>query len=237
MRCTLPTSIGFFFLQLVILGSSVVPAASKTKSTPQELRNAYVNSLQQASTAQAESRTLGSLWSPGAPMGNLSADIRARNLNDTITIVVAELTSAQSSGNVTSQRTFATQSGITGLLAQIPTQNVDPLLGANSSTQLKGQGQTAAGLQLTTRLTGRVVALLPNGNLVVEAERQVYMNNQRETMIVRGVVQPSDITANNSVLSTALANLQIEMKGKGIISDSTRPPNPITRAILWLFGF
>jgi flagellar L-ring protein precursor FlgH len=102
---------------------------------------------------------------------------------------------------------------------------------------LKGQGQTAAGSQLTTRLTGHVIAVLGNGNLVVEAERQVYMNNQRETMIVRGVVQPADISGNNSVLSTALANLEIEMKGKGIISDSTRPPNAITRAILWLFGF
>jgi len=111
------------------------------------------------------------------------------------------------------------------------------LLAANSSTQLKGQGQTAAGSQLTTRLTGRVIAVLANGNLVVEAERQVYMNNQHETMIVRGVVLPADISNNNSVLSTAMSNLQIEMRGKGIISDSTKPPNPITRAILWLFGF
>ena len=213
------------------------PASPKTKQTPEELRKAYLANLQQQPAAPAEMHTLGSLWTPGATLGNLSADIRAHGLNDILTIVVAELTSAQSSGNVTSQRTFATQSAITGLFGQIPTQNINPLLAANSSTQLKGQGQTAAGSQLTTRLTGRVIAVLANGNLVVEAERQVYMNNQHETMIVRGVVQPADISNNNSVLSTAMANLEIEMKGKGIISDSTRPPNRITRAILWLFGF
>ncbi len=112
-----------------------------------------------------------------------------------------------------------------------------PYSGANSSTQLKGQGQTSANTQLTTRLTGHVIAVLPNGNLVVEAQRQIYMNNQNETVIIRGVVQPNDISSSNSILSTAMADLQIEMKGKGIISDSTRPPNPITRAILWLFGF
>jgi flagellar L-ring protein precursor FlgH len=221
---------------LAIVCFCSIPGAPKNKQTPEELRQAYIACVQQQPAPPAV-HTLGSLWSPGAALGDISSDIRARGPNDTITIVVAELTSAQSSGNVTSQRAFATQSAITGLFGQIPTQNVNPLLAANSSTQLKGQGQAAAGSQLTTRLTGRVIAVLANGNMVVEAQRQVYMNNQHETMIVRGVVQPTDISNNNSVLSTAMANLEIEMKGKGIISDSTRPPNPVTRAILWLFGF
>jgi flagellar L-ring protein precursor FlgH len=54
---------------------------------------------------------------------------------------------------------------------------------------------------------------------------------------IRGVVRPNDIGPNNTVSSAALGNLEIEMKGKGIISDSTRPLNPLTKAILWLFGF
>jgi flagellar L-ring protein precursor FlgH len=63
------------------------------------------------------------------------------------------------------------------------------------------------------------------------------MNNQHEDVIVRGVVRPGDISSANMVASSSLANLEIEMKGKGIISDGVRPLNPITRAILWLFGF
>jgi flagellar L-ring protein precursor FlgH len=63
------------------------------------------------------------------------------------------------------------------------------------------------------------------------------MNNQHEDVTVRGVVRPNDIGPNNTVSSASLGNLEIEMKGKGIISDSTRSPNPITRALLWLFGF
>jgi flagellar L-ring protein FlgH len=222
-------------LTAVLLCDLASPA--KTKQTPAGLREAYLARVQQRPAAQTDLRTLGSLWTPGAPLGQLAADFKAHGLNDTLTIVVAEVTSAQSSGNLNSQRTFATESAITGLLAQISTKGVDPLLGANSSTQLKGQGQTTANSQLTTRLTGHVIAVLANGNLVVEAQRQIYMNNQHETVIIRGVVQPNDISPNNSVLSNAMADLEIEMKGKGIISDSTRPPNPITRAILWLFGF
>lgn len=237
MATTRATRIRIYAPLLAVLVGCAVTVEAKNKPTPEELRQAYISNLEQQPGAQPVTRTLGSLWSPSAPLGNLSADIRARGLNDTITIVVALQTSAQSNGNLTSQRSFTTQSGITGLVAQLSTKNLNPLLAANSSTQLQGKGQTEADSQLTTTLTGRVIAVLPNGNLVVEAQRQVYMNNQHETIIVRGVVQPADITANNAVLSTAMGSLQIEMKGKGIISDSTRPPNPITRAILWLFGF
>lgn len=221
-----------------LIAASFSPAAeAKNKSTTQDLRRAYLASVEQPTATNATPRTLGSLWSPSAPLSQLASDFKARGLGDSITIVVAELTSAQSNGNLNSQRTFTTQSAITGLAGQVSTPNLNPLLAANSSTQVKGQGQATAGSQLTTTLTGQVIAVLPNGNLVVEAQRRVYMNNQHETMVIRGVVQPADITASNSILSTSLADLQIEMKGKGIISDSTRPPNPIMRAILWAIGF
>ena len=59
----------------------------------------------------------------------------------------------------------------------------------------------------------------------------------RRSVTVRGVVRPGDIGANNTVASASLSNLEIEMKGKGIIADSTRPLNPITKALLWLIGF
>jgi flagellar L-ring protein FlgH len=227
-----------FLLFAGIIAAALPPAAAaKNKPTARDLRQAYLASVEQPMASNSAPRTLGSLWSPGAPLGQLASDFKARGLGDSITIVVAELTSAQSNGNLNSQRTFTTQSAITGLAGQISTPNLNPLLAANSSTQVKGQGQATAGSQLTTTLTGQVIAVLPNGNLVVEAQRRAYMNNQHETMVIRGVVQPVDISAGNSILSTSLADLQIEMKGKGIISDSTRPPNPIMRAILWAIGF
>ena len=74
-------------------------------------------------------------------------------------------------------------------------------------------------------MTAQVIAVLPSGNLVVEAQRKIFMNNQHEDIVIRGVVRPNDIGPNNTVPSAALSNLEIEMKGKGIIADSTRPPN------------
>jgi len=56
-------------------------------------------------------------------------------------------------------------------------------------------------------------------------------------MIVRGVLRPGDVGPDNTALSTSLSNLEIELKGKGVVSDANRPLNPLMRALLWVIGF
>ena len=219
------------------------PAASaektkKSKNSPEQVRADYIASLQEHGAVIPSDKSVGSLWSPsGNALGDISIDSKAHKLFDTIVILVAVQTTAAQSGNSSYQRTFQTSSGITGVAGQVNTKGLNPLFDANSSTQLTGKGATDSNTTFQTSLTGQVIAVLPSGNLVVEAQRKIFMNNQHEDVTVRGVVRPVDISSANTVPSAALSSLQIEMKGKGIISDSTRNLNPITRAILWLFGF
>jgi len=211
------------------------PLKGKQK-TPEQLRLEYIQHLQQRYVAGNDGSTVGSLWTAQGPLSDFSVDYKATHLNDTITIQVAVQTTATQSGTVDSERSFTTTSAITGVLGKAPAAT-NPLLSANSSSALKGQGSTASNTLFQTSLTGQVIAVLPNGNLVVEAERQIFMNNQHENVVVRGMIRPGDIGPNNTVPSSALSNLEIEMKGKGIISDGVRPPNFITKAILWLLNF
>jgi len=81
------------------------------------------------------------------------------------------------------------------------------------------------------------VAVLPNGYLVVEAEHQVAFNQQSQTLILRGLVRPVDINSDNSVPSTALSDLEIELKGKGVVSDATRQPNLFMRWLWKIIGW
>lgn len=192
-------------------------------------RNTYV-------TPAAE-RNSGSLWSADGALAEISMDYKARHVNDLIKIQVVESTVAQNSGSVTGQRQFDTRSGITGLAGKINTGGLNPLLSLNSATNLQGKGQASTQSSLRSTVGGRVAAVLPNGNLIVEAERQVTMNNEKQTVILRGLVRPGDVASDNSVLSTSIANLELELKGKGVISDFNRPPNPLVRAILWIVGF
>jgi flagellar L-ring protein precursor FlgH len=209
----------------------------KPKPTPAQERAEYLAKLQEKEAAPSAVKTVGSLWVPGGTLSDLSTDFKAQKLHDSITIVVSVATTASQDANSSYQRAFSTSSGITGLPGGINTSGVGTLFNANSSTQLKGQGATGSNTAFSTLLTGQVIAVLPSGNLVVEAQRKIFMNNQHEDIVVRGVVRPGDIGSGNLIASSSLSNLEVEMKGKGILSDSTRPLNPITKAVLWLFGF
>jgi flagellar L-ring protein precursor FlgH len=207
------------------------------KKTTAELRAEYLANVSQSVVDNSLRRTSGSLWSPDGLMVEPAADYKAHSLNDIVTVVVSVQTTAAQSGTVDSERSFNTNSAITGMAGDLATKGTNPLLAASSSSILKGTGATNSSTAFSTSLTGQIIAVLPNGNLVVEAHRQIDMNNQHEEVIVRGIARPGDITPSNSVASSSLSALEIELKGKGIISDSVRPPNPLTRAILWLFGF
>lgn len=215
--------------------SGMAEAKSKAES-PAQLRSEYLTHVQETDLP-TQQRTVGSLWSPDNTLGDFSTDYKARKLNDTLVILVSVQTTAAQNADVNSSRAFQTSSAITGLAGAVNTNGLNPLFNANSSTALKGSGATDSSTTFQTSLTAQVIAVLPSGNLVVEAQRKIFMNNQHEDVTVRGVVRPGDIGPGNTVSSAALGNLEISMKGKGIISDSTRSPNFITRALLWLTGF
>lgn len=218
--------------------SSAVPAKakkSKKNETSAQLRANYIASLEEVDVPPP-THTMGSLWAPGGDLNNLSSDYTARKVNDTLVIVASVQTTASQSGDVNTSRAASASTGITGLAGEINTAGLNPLFAANTSSALKGSGQTDSSTTFQASLTAQVIAVLPSGNLVVEAQRKIFMNNQHEDIVIRGVVRPDDIGPNNTVPSAALSNLEIEMKGKGIISDATRRMNPLARAILWLVG-
>lgn len=228
-------------LLLVMAGSLAGGAAAKTKNKKEPDLSSL--SLQQyLQRVQGESATttaaLGSLWPlEGSQFTDLASDYKARRLNDLVTIAIVEQTLAQASGDSTAQRTFNTTSGITGIAGRVNTGGVNPLFAANSANSLKGTGASDTKSLLQTTLSARVVAVLPSGNLVVEAERQVSFNQQTQTIVLRGVVRPGDINSSNIVPSTSLSDLELEVKGKGIVSDAVRQPNLFMRLLMKLVNF
>ena len=195
-------------LSLFVAGSiSHASVKLPKKKTSQELRADYLTRLHEQYMPPPDARTTGSIWSAANALGDLSSDYRARNINDTIVIQVSVQTTAAQSGSVDSQRTFSASSGITGLAGELSTKGVSSLFNANSASALKGSGATASNTTFSTNLTGQVIAVLTNRNMVVEAERQIAMNNQHEDLIIRGVVRPGDISNNNMIPSAALGNL------------------------------
>ncbi len=236
VKCLRIAGIGISIIMALACAPEARSKAAKGAKNSEQLRTEYIAKLQQQFVPVRNDHTMGSVWSDQAVLGDIASDYKANHVNDTITIQVAVQTTAAQSGSVDSARNFSTNSAITGLLGKTPS-TTNPLFAAQSAHALKGQGSTSSNTAFSTSLTGRVVAVLPNGNLVVEAERHIFMNNQHEDVIIRGMIRPGDIGPANTVPSTALSSLEIEMKGRGIISDGVRPPNVLTRLLMKFFNF
>lgn len=226
---------GFLLLAGMIVWPGLVAVAEEKPPARQRLAN-YVGRVRDSAIPAAGS--VGSLWSPQGAWTDLAVDYKARNVNDLIVIHIVEQTRAQSSGSVQAQREFGAGSGISGLFGPVGARSgLQALFSPSSQRSLDGSAETASSSHLSTTLAGHVVEVLPNGSLVVEAAREVEMNNERQSILLRGIVRPGDVTPDNSVLSTAISHLEVELEGEGVISDGVRPPNRIVRAILRVLGF
>jgi flagellar L-ring protein precursor FlgH len=170
-------------------------------------------------------------------MASLSADYKAMVVGDLITITVVQDVTSSNAGSVGTARTFNASSGVDSLPGKLKVGGAASLLGLHSAETLSGKSQASSATSVTTTLAGRVVAVLSSGNLVVEAERVIHMSNEKQTIVLRGVVRRGDIGPNNTVASNAISDLELEIKGKGVISDGVRPPHPLLRAILRILNF
>jgi flagellar L-ring protein precursor FlgH len=112
-----------------------------------------------------------------------------------------------------------------------PANALQNLVTQSSTAGLSAQGQSATNSSLSTTLGGQVVEVLPNGMLVIEASREVEFSQQTQTIILRGLVRPEDISQQNQILSTAISDLELQVKGKGIVNDYTHRPNWVVRML------
>jgi flagellar L-ring protein precursor FlgH len=223
-------------LIVALLAPLVAAKQTKPKTIQRETQAAYIQRMQQQSPDLSHA-TPGSLWTDNGRFANLSADYKAMHVGDLIIIVVAQGTKATSTASVATARSLSASSGITALAGHLKTSGVQSIFSPNSTATLSGKSQGSSTSALNDTVAGRVVAVLPSGVLVVEAERQLTMNNERQTILVRGLVRPGDVAPNGSVQSNQVANLELELKGKGVLSDGVRPPNALIRGLLWLVGF
>ncbi len=219
---------------LLILHTLGVSVWSRTP--PDNNLAKYLARVQMAE-APAPEHTPGSIWVDSGRMASLTTDYKARTAGDLITVLVVQDVTASNSGAVSTDRSFKASSGVDSLPGRLKTTGVANLLGLHSAETLAGKGQASTTSTLRTSLAGRVAAVLPSGNLVIEAERSIMMNNERQNIVLRGVVRAGDVGPDNTVASNTISNLELEIKGKGVISDGTRPPHPILRAILRILNF
>jgi flagellar L-ring protein precursor FlgH len=180
----------------------------------------------------------GSLFAPGGRLGDLARDARASQVDDIVTIVVSDRASALAKGTTNTARQSSAKYSV-GALLGLPSAAgaLTNLAGLSGDAQLQGQGTTSRETVLSTTVSARVTHVLPNGYLVLEGQKENVVNSERQTVIVRGVVRPTDLGPANSIASNRLAQLEIRINGKGVVGDAVRRPFFLYRLLLGLLPF
>ena len=164
--------------------------------------------------ASGEKPTQGSIWVDSGRLARMTTDVRAMRPHDLVSVVVSESLAAETDGSVKNSRASNANSGISGLMGTLKAGNaLQNLITQNSAAALNAQGTSATNSSLTTTLGGQVVEVLPNGMLVIEAAREVEFSQQTQTIILRGLVRPEDISQQNQILSTAISDLELQVRG------------------------
>lgn len=194
--------------------------------------------LQQAATRPSVSNSPGSTYTVNGLLASATRDLRASQVDDLVTIVVADRASAVTKGSTASARQSSAAYGVDSVLG--PTKaggRLSDLLRLSGSRDLKGEAHTSRENVLTTTLSARVTHLLANGNMVVEGTKQVRVNGENQNVRVRGVLRPYDINPGNIVRSDRLALMEIQIDGRGVVNDAVKRPNLLYRILLGLMPF
>lgn len=155
-----------------------------------------------------------------------AADQRAHRVGDVLTVLVLETTRARSQAATGSERDTDL-----GIALNSPSTNYSSQLGLQNNS--KGAAETSRIGELRAQLTVRVVALEPNGLLRIAGTQLLRVNREEQRIVLSGVVRPEDISAVNTVWSSRIAEAELSLAGKGVVSESQRR-NIVSRVFQWL---
>jgi len=212
-------------LLILIVACALVPGLAKDKPNPVAV--SLEEYIHQAKANQPQFQSLeGSLYTGAGPNADLYSDFKARRINDLVTIRIEETTTAENTADSQTNRKSSTALAVPnffGIENHNPSIPFDKLITANSDQSFKGDGSTKRTGVVSAYLSARVRDVLPNGDLVIEGIKEIKVNNERQLITLFGVVRPRDISPDNVVSSTVIANMMVQVEGKGLLSDSLKP--------------
>ena len=205
---------------LLMATLAIVPAAAQKKTDNYD--KAFEEYLATARAVPAAAPAAANPW-----MTTLFGDLRARNVNDLVTVHVIENVVASGSADAALDKN-GTANASTGRIFGIDPKFADwfdptALARFSATTEFQGSGSTTRSGALSAVITARVTEVLPNGDLVLEGVREIEINGDRQIIVMSGVVRTADINPGNVVPSTAIGQMRIRYFGRGLIKDNLSP--------------
>ena len=168
-----------------------------------------------AAPAQAKS-----LWldeGEGYEAHNIFVDRKARHVGDIVTIVITENTTTSQS-----KSTSNSKSGNTNLQAGVGIFDFLKAASAGGSDSFEAEGSASNTARYSGNVTVTVTEVQPNGNMVLEGTQSIWQNRDEHKITFRGVCRQDDVTANNTIPSTKIADATVRFDGKGPLNAKQR---------------
>jgi flagellar L-ring protein precursor FlgH len=168
-----------------------------------------------------------SLWhEPTAP--SMFADRKAFAVGDILTIVVQESSTATKNNETKTSKATSLNAALETFLYSPAASTLlthagqMPAMKFDSTHTFDGGGSINNNEQIVANVSVRVVDVLPNKNMVVEGTRHTSFAGEQQDIILRGIVRPEDIAANNTVFSYNVADATVKIINKGAVTDTQR---------------
>lgn len=189
---------------------------------------------------EPESMYMGSLWDPENGRAYMFEDRRAGRVGDIVVVQIVEQHRGSKSANTKSDRSANFGAAASGGFFDISDWLGDfrNLFDADvsSSNEFEGDGSTSREDSLIGTIAAQVMEVFPNGDLRIQGKRQVKVNNETQTMTIKGIVRRIDLDTENVVLSSAVANADISYTGLGVVDD-VQTPGWAVRIFNWITPF
>ena len=214
---------------ILAIGAGIVILLSGCVATQHAIKDEMYEKIPPAPLPQRTAAP-GSLWTGESNRNMLFADNKAMYLNDIITITINETSTAQNAASTNTARSSSTDAKIsallgldTSILKNNPSMGTQIAAGGSTASAMKGSGDTNRGNTLKLNITGRVIKLLENGNLLIEGRKQVTINAEDQYIVITGIIRPQDVSQDNYVDSKNIADARIVYTGAGVVAEKQKP--------------
>lgn len=165
-------------------------------------------------------------------------------VNDLVTVIISHSSSATREGETSYAKDWSMSGGVRSLpdlikLLQLRYENYENLpitLDADFGREFGGEGEESTNTNLTSRVTARVEAVLPNGTILLTSRTHIRINEEEEVIVISGWCNPQDISATNTIQSSRMYDLRVSLEQTGQVRQSTRK-GVIPRVFDAIFNF
>lgn len=218
---------GWILLSILFVPAALCSCATTPTLPPPPPKYVY----HEPCTAPKRHYRNNSIWM--AHEAGLYEDLKARRLNDLVTIDVYENITGSGTADTDTSRASSLDASVTGFFGaplNLGFGNLygggntfSPSVSGSMSGSFKGAGTTDRTGTLVGTITAKVVQVMPNGNLVLEARKEITINNEKQILVFQGTARPYDIASNNTIPSSLITDEKVFFVGQGVVQDNQNP--------------